>query len=63
MESEAMKWVRKVRDENSARHATMTLEERIAEGKEIIAEFERRLGRKLVVIDSGKVRNIETMRA
>jgi len=48
MESEAMLWVRRVRDENSARHIKMTPAERKAEADEAIARLEKATGRKVI---------------
>jgi hypothetical protein len=44
MESEVMKEIRAIRDENSARHANMTLEEIKAEYAMVRKEFEERTG-------------------
>ena len=47
-ESEAMLWVRKVRDENSVRHAKMTLAEMRAEADEAIKLMEKMTGKTVV---------------
>ena len=46
-ESESMKMIRKIRDENSARHAKMSFEEQKKEEQEFLKRFEKQLGRPL----------------
>jgi len=48
MESEAMLWVRRVRDENSARHIKMTVKEQDEETDEAFKWYQEKLGRKVI---------------
>ena len=52
MESEMMTMIREVRNDNSARHAKMTIEERLKESDEVIRWFEKRTGKKVRAADT-----------
>ena len=49
-ESESMKEIRKIRDENSLRHISMSQEERKRESEESIKWLSEKLGKPLKVI-------------
>jgi len=51
-ESEAMKEIRRIRDENSLRHLKMTPEERKKESEEAVQWFESMMGRKIPTVVS-----------
>lgn len=49
--SEAMKMIRRIRDENSERHSKMSAEERKKEADNALAWFSKALKKKLTVVN------------
>jgi len=51
MESKVMEELRRIRDENSARHMKMTLEERKKESDEVLQKFANRMKKPLKIVE------------
>jgi len=56
MESEAMTMIRKIRDENSARHANMTFEELKKESAEVLQKFANEMKKPLRIVEGPRIR-------